>query len=143
MSSKAYQTLASSINIRISMVPVPNTNVDPVATQYTRMMNTSYVGRNNSRPIESYQPIRIAEEPQYTHEMITQEQQQRQQQQEEEEYRSYTPKDFDKLSPDQLEEAYQKGQQSLESIQSYLASVSEKRSKKRKLLVSQFQQQQQ
>lgn len=55
------------------------------------------------------------------------------QQQEEEEYRNYTPKDFDKLSPDQLEEAYQKGQQSLESIQSYLASVSQKRNEKMKI----------
>ena len=43
-----------------------------------------------------------------------------------------SPRDFDKLTPNQLEEAYQKGQQSLESIQSYFASVTQKRNEKMK-----------
>lgn len=41
-------------------------------------------------------------------------------------------RDFGKVNADQLEEVYQKGQQSLESIQSYLASVSQKRNEKMK-----------
>ena len=122
----------AGIQPQSQQVPVPNTNVDPVA-EYARMIN------GGSRPIEGYQQVRVIEEqPQYTHEVITQEQQQ----QEEEEYRNYTPKDFDKLSPDQLEEAYQKGQQSLESIQSYLASVSQKRNEKMRSAGKPMQQQQ-
>ena len=109
------------------------------------MINQSYTGpvnvnvnNNSNRPIEGYQELRVVGEgqPNYSHQQL-EFQQRQQRQQEEEEYRSYTPHDFEKLSPEQLEEAYQKGQQSLESIQSYLASVSQKRNEKLKLLVGQ------
>ena len=115
------------LNLNRYQDPDTNTNQqDPVAVQYARMMNQSYGSTN--RPVENYQELRVvSEQPHYVEQQV-----QQTQQQEEEEYRSYTPKDFEKLSPEQLEEAYQKGQQSLESIQSYLASVTQKRNEKMK-----------
>jgi len=52
-------------------------------------------------------------------------------QEEEEEYEIYQPKDFEKLTLEQLEDGRKRGQESYSSIQSFLSSVDENISDKK------------
>lgn len=116
-------------------IPVPDTNRDDVyQSQYAQVLNTSYLAGNPFPPQQQH----VHHEAMHVHPMQQPQPQQQQQpnqmieiQREEEsnedDYRTYSPDDFSKLSPSQLDEAYQKGQASKQSIDSYLNSVESRR----------------